>query len=86
MSPKTIPVDLIMDNYKSIGFIGVGMMGVPMVENVIKKTNDDVKIYVNDVVEEPVKQLCEQHPSRVESCSTAKAIADKSVCKRAHRP
>ena len=71
-----------MENYKSIGFIGLGMMGVPMVENVIKKTSDDMRIYVNDVVEDPVKQLCEQYPDRVESCQTAKEIAEKSVCKK----
>lgn len=71
-----------MENIKSIGFIGLGMMGVPMVENVVKKTSDSTKIYVNDIVEDPVKQLCEQYPDRVESRKTAKEIADASVCKQ----
>ena len=75
-----------MENYKSIGFIGLGLMGVPMVENVIKKTNSNVRIYVNDVVEDPVKYLCDQYPDRVEKCETAKNIADKSVCKICFRP
>ena len=70
-----------MDNIKSIGFIGLGMMGVPMVENVIQKT--DVKIFVNDVVEAPVKHLCDQYPNRVQSRSNAREIAEVSVCKRA---
>jgi 3-hydroxyisobutyrate dehydrogenase len=70
-----------MEGYKSIGFIGLGLMGVPMVENVIKKTSSDIRIYVNDVVEDAVKQLCEQYPDRVEKCDTAKDIAEKSVCK-----
>lgn len=75
-----------MEKYKSIGFIGLGLMGVPMVENVIKKTGSDVRIYVNDVVEDPVKQLCDQYPDRVEKCDTAKAVANKSVCKKYSRP
>jgi len=70
-----------MENIKSIGFIGLGMMGVPMVENVIKKTDNDTRIFVNDVVESPVRQLCEQFTTRVRSCANAKEVADNSVCK-----
>lgn len=38
-----------------IGFIGLGIMGESMSENIVKKHNDDV--YVFDFVEEKVKQL-----------------------------
>jgi hypothetical protein len=70
-----------MGSYKSVGFIGLGMMGVPMVENLIRKSTEDILIYVNDVAEEPVKQLCEKYSDRVISRKTAKDIADVAVCK-----
>ena len=70
-----------MEDLKSVGFIGLGLMGVPMVENVISKTKEGTRVYVNDVVHAPVKQLCEKYPQRVEQCATAREVADKAVCK-----
>jgi pyrroline-5-carboxylate reductase len=71
-----------MDDYQSLGFVGLGSMGVPMVENLIKKTSEITKVYVYDVVDDPVRQLCSQYPGRVEQGKNARNVAEKAVCKR----
>lgn len=56
-----------------IGFIGLGIMGEPMCENIIKK-HDDI-VYVYDVEEEKVQQLAQKG---AESCKSAVELAEKS--------
>lgn len=56
-----------------IGFIGLGIMGEPMCENIIKKHDDTV--YVYDVVEEKVQQLVKKGAV---ACKEAVELAGKS--------
>lgn len=71
-----------MYEYKSIGFIGLGMMGVPMVENLLRKTPNATKFYIFDVVDEAVKELCSRYAERAEQAENAKDVADKAVSTR----
>ena len=64
----------------SIGWIGLGLMGLPMARNLIKKTTKETTLYVYDVVEHAVKQLVEEGNGRVQACQSSKEVADKSVC------
>jgi hypothetical protein len=66
--------------YKGIGFIGLGMMGVPMIENLIRKTPPTTHFHVFDVSDEAVRQLCEQYPERVQSAKTSREVAERAVC------
>lgn len=66
-------------SYTSIGFIGLGNMGYPMVENMVKKLPSSVKIYVFDVSEQAVKKISSEHKERVFPCSNSKEVARKSV-------
>jgi len=68
------------NEYGRIGFIGLGLMGLPMVENLIKKTSETTRFYVFDVSEEAVKKLCSEHSTRVESTKSSKEVAEKAVC------
>lgn len=63
----------------SVGFVGLGVMGLPMVENLIKKLPADTRFYVFDVSKHAMEALSAQHPSQVEICSDAREVADKSV-------
>jgi 3-hydroxyisobutyrate dehydrogenase len=66
--------------YTSIGWIGLGLMGVPMVENLLAKTPESCQYYLFDVMTKPVEELAAKYPNRVHKCQSSKEVADKSVC------
>jgi len=66
-------------SYSSLGFIGVGAMGKLMVENLAKSTAPGTKIFINDVNQAALDELCAKYPVSVVQCRTAKEAADKSV-------
>lgn len=68
------PVD-----YKTVGFIGLGNMGYPMLENLIAKMSQSTKFYVFDVSSAIVEQMCSKHSGRVESKANAKEVTEQSV-------
>jgi 3-hydroxyisobutyrate dehydrogenase-like beta-hydroxyacid dehydrogenase len=68
--------------YKSIGWIGLGLMGIPMVENLIKKMPDSTLFHVYDVNENAVKELLAKYPERSRPAQSSREVAEKSVCKR----
>ena len=63
----------------SIGWIGLGLMGLPMATNLLKKTSEETKIYVFDVVEQAVQDFVKLNERRVEACKSSKEVSDKSV-------
>ncbi|MCJ1327018.1 hypothetical protein MMC10_003684 [Thelotrema lepadinum] len=63
---------------KTFGFIGLGAMGTPMVQNLAEKLPTGIKIYVFDVVEKAVDGLCSQCPNRVLKTQSAREVAEKS--------
>ena len=65
--------------YKSVGFVGLGLMGSPMVEHLAKKLPAETRIHVFDVVDDAVNKLCSNYPDKVVKGSSAKDVADKSV-------
>ena len=68
------------DEISRIGFIGLGLMGLPMVENLIKKTLDTTKFFVYDVVEEAVKKFCDEHSTRATAMKSSREVAEEAVC------
>ncbi|KAK3043941.1 hypothetical protein LTS18_002598, partial [Coniosporium uncinatum] len=60
------------------GFIGLGLMGLPMIRNLIKKTDDHTKFFVYDVSESAVQELCEEQKGRVTGCKNSKEVAENS--------
>lgn len=67
--------------YKTIGFIGLGMMGVPMVENLIEKTPNSTLLSLYDVDEETVKRICEKYHGRATARGNSREVAENSVRK-----
>ncbi|KAL1642719.1 hypothetical protein SLS58_005223 [Diplodia intermedia] len=65
-------------SFDSIGFIGLGVMGLPMLENLIKKLPDGTKYYVYDVSTSAMDTLCAQYPEKVHACANSREVADKS--------
>jgi 3-hydroxyisobutyrate dehydrogenase len=63
----------------SVGFIGLGLMGKPMVENLAKKLPSGTCINVHDVLAAAVDELCSSYPERVFRCGSAKEVTEQSV-------
>ncbi len=67
---------------KSIGFIGLGAMGKPMVMNLAKSLVPSSHIYLNDVVVDvmdEVIKLCTELPITIVKCANAKEVTERSV-------
>jgi len=69
-----------MDEISSIGFIGLGLMGLPMAENLIKKTPETTKFFVYDVVEDALNKFCNEHLTRAQAMRSSREVAEKAVC------
>ena len=65
--------------YAAVGFIGLGIMGLPMAENLDKKLPSSSHLYVFDVVEEVTRKLSSREKGRVHACISAKDVVVKSV-------
>ncbi|OIW29025.1 hypothetical protein CONLIGDRAFT_598861 [Coniochaeta ligniaria NRRL 30616] len=62
----------------SVGFIGLGLMGKPMVVNLAKKLPPGARIHVHDVVTAVVDELCASYPDRIIRCTSAREVTEKS--------
>ena len=66
----------------SVGFIGLGAMGRPMVANLAAQLPASSNIYVHDVVPsaaDEVRKLCASLSVTIINCPNAKEVAIKSV-------
>ncbi|KAI5203342.1 hypothetical protein E4T39_04259 [Aureobasidium subglaciale] len=66
-------------NIKSFGFIGLGLMGKPMSMNLASKLEDHQYLYIYDLVESAVSEVCESNPERITPCESAQEVAGKAV-------
>lgn len=64
---------------KTLGFIGLGAMGKPMLTHLANKLPAESKIFVFDVVEEIVDEMCSQFPGKVHKASSARNVAEQVV-------
>lgn len=64
---------------KRIGWVGLGLMGLPMATNLLNKTDNETQIFVYDVVQDAIDKLVEKGQGRVKACSSSKEVAGKSV-------
>jgi 6-phosphogluconate dehydrogenase len=63
----------------SVGVVGLGAMGKPMVINLAKRLPAGTRIHVHDVVPVAVDELFASFPETVVKCTSAKDVAEKSV-------
>ncbi|KAF2119449.1 3-hydroxyisobutyrate dehydrogenase mitochondrial precursor [Lophiotrema nucula] len=63
--------------FSTLGFIGLGAMGRPMLVHLANKLPPDSRIYVFDVVEQVVDEVCDQFPERILKGSSAKDVAQQ---------
>ena len=65
--------------YEAYGYIGLGVMGHHMVENLAAKLPSSAPLYIYDINQEAVDRLCKHGSKRVYACSSAADVASKSV-------
>ncbi|KAK2783309.1 hypothetical protein FQN53_009297 [Emmonsiellopsis sp. PD_33] len=63
---------------KTLGFIGIGAMGRPMVGHLARKLPAETRIYIFDVVERVLDEVCAEHPEKVFRGENARDVAEKS--------
>jgi hypothetical protein len=80
LESKSFLLKKTMDEISSIGFIGLGLMGLPMVKNLIKKTPEATKFFVYDVVEDTLNRFCDEHSTRAQATKSSREVAEKAVC------
>ena len=66
-------------DFKTLGFIGLGAMGKPMLVHLANKLPPESRIYVYDVVEAVVDEMCARFPNRVYKATSAKDVAHQVV-------
>ncbi|KIW50869.1 hypothetical protein PV05_09650 [Exophiala xenobiotica] len=67
-----------LSKISGLGFVGLGAMGLPMAGHLASKLPENIQIFVFDINQASVDQLCNDYPKRVVKCSSAKEVADKS--------
>ncbi|KAF2475337.1 3-hydroxyisobutyrate dehydrogenase mitochondrial precursor [Lindgomyces ingoldianus] len=65
--------------FKTLGFIGLGAMGKPMVVHLANKLPPESRIYVFDVVAQVMDELCAQFPDRIRKASSARDVAQREI-------
>jgi len=63
----------------SIGFIGLGAMGMWMASHLAEKVSKSTKLYVFDIVPALVDDICLKYPDTVIKSTNPKELIDHSV-------
>jgi len=64
---------------KKVGWVGLGLMGYPMANNLLNKM-PDAEFFVYDVIQDSIDKFVKDGNGRVQACASSKEVADKSVC------
>ena len=62
-----------------VGFIGLGVMGYPMVQNLIKKLSSSTRISVYDIFEDACTRIKAEGGDKIAVCASAKEVTENSV-------
>ncbi|PVH80453.1 hypothetical protein DL98DRAFT_531997 [Cadophora sp. DSE1049] len=66
------------ESYGSIGFIGLGAMGLPMARHLANKLPEETRIYVFDVADEAMDNFCAEFPKKIAKCGSAREVAQQT--------
>lgn len=64
-----------VDKHQTYGFIGLGLMGMPMCKNIVSKLPTDRQVRVFDVNPQAMDTLSEEYPERIIKCSSPADVA-----------
>ena len=69
-----------LTTFKTMGFIGLGAMGKPMLEHLADRLPGGSRLWVYDVVEQVLDEVCAAFPDRVFKGTSAADVAQHVVC------
>jgi 3-hydroxyisobutyrate dehydrogenase-like beta-hydroxyacid dehydrogenase len=70
--------------FETLGFIGLGAMGSPMARHLATKLPSESRIWVYDVAEHLLDDICAAFPGRVVKGDNAKHVAQHVVSRLAN--
>jgi len=62
-----------------VGFVGLGAMGSPMAGHLAEKLPKGSHLFVFDIMQKLVDELCSKYPDTVTQSKNAKDVTDNSV-------
>lgn len=65
--------------FEKLGFIGLGAMGKPMVSHLANKLPQDSRIWVYDVAQQVLDDICAEFPEKIVKGASAKDVAQNVV-------
>lgn len=68
-----------LDDIKSVGFVGLGAMGMWMAIHLAEKLPSTTTIFVFDVVTPLMNELFAKYPEKVVRCINPRDVAEQSV-------
>lgn len=79
--PRESAFDMACDLPIAIGFIGLGLMGLPMARNLASKLSDGSEIYIYDISDKAMDSLTKDlnAPARIINCASPAEVASKAV-------
>jgi len=72
--------------YRTLGFIGLGAMGGPMMGHLADKLPRETQIYIFDVVDSLMDEYCAKYPNKIFKAKNARDVAEKSVRPISEKP
>lgn len=68
-----------LSDFQKLGFVGLGAMGKPMATHLANKLPPESQIWVYDVVEKVVNDMCAEFPGRIVKGHSATDVAQHAV-------
>jgi len=70
---------MVAEDIKNFGFIGLGLMGKPMSINLASKLQADQHLFIFDLLESAMTEVCETKPDAITQCKSPQDVANKAV-------
>ncbi|KAK5947775.1 hypothetical protein OHC33_011202 [Knufia fluminis] len=67
------------NEYRNVGFIGLGVMGLPMAKNLARKLPDGTKVAVYDLSTAAMDELSQEFPNKIVKANNAREVFSHSV-------
>ena len=65
---------------QQLGFVGLGIMGMPMASNIISKSPSGSTLYIYDIYSDIMRKFALVHGRCVVVCESPKEVSTKAVC------
>lgn len=68
-----------LNEYRNVGFIGLGVMGLSMAKNLARKLPGETKVVVYDISTAAMDELSQEFPHNITKANSAREVFSQSV-------